>query len=72
MSILFFNFNLNHLHTRFTPRGRLGLGALLLLHRGIDRWARFYDRQLHRLARRGGRWNPYLAPQNAEAAGGGG
>jgi flavin-dependent dehydrogenase len=72
VSILFFNFNLNHLHTRFTPRGRLGLGALLLLHRGIDRWARFYDRQLHRLARRGGRWNPYLAPQNAEAAGGGG
>jgi hypothetical protein len=39
VSILFFNFNLNHLHTRFTPRTRVGLRALRLLHAGIDRRA---------------------------------
>jgi flavin-dependent dehydrogenase len=63
VSILFFNFNLNHLHTRFTPRGRLGLRALLLVHAGIDRFVRAYDRGLHALARRRGRWNPNFRPE---------
>ena len=71
VSILFLNFNLNHLHTRFTPRGRLGLGALRLLHAGIDRFVRAYDRRLHALALRRGRWNPQLAARPPELAGGG-
>jgi flavin-dependent dehydrogenase len=63
MSILFFNFNLNHLHTRFTPRTRAGLAALRLLHAGIDRVVRGYDRRLRALALRRRRWNPhYVAP----------
>jgi hypothetical protein len=66
LSILFFNFNLNHFHTRFTPRTRFGLAALRALHGGIDRFVRIYDRQLHRIARRRGRWNPNLsAPPGA-------
>ncbi|HEX2485440.1 MAG TPA: tryptophan 7-halogenase [Myxococcota bacterium] len=68
VSILFFNFNLNHLHTRFTPRSRLGLRALLLLHAGIDRFVRAYDRRLQALARRRGRWNPHFAPAIAREA----
>jgi hypothetical protein len=72
VSILFFNFNLNHLHPRFTPRGRLGLAALRGLHGGIDRFVGVYDRLLHRLARRRGRWNPYRVAASAEGAGGGG
>jgi flavin-dependent dehydrogenase len=68
ISILFFNFNLNHLHTRYTPRTRLGLRALLALHAGIDRFARAYDRRLQALARRSGRWNPNFAPSRAREA----
>jgi flavin-dependent dehydrogenase len=70
VSILFFNFNLNHLHTRFTPRGRAGLAALRALHAGIDRFVRAYDRRLHALARRRGRRNPYVLPTPELAAGG--
>lgn len=58
ISILFFNFNLNHLHTRYTPRTRLGLAALLALHRAIDAFVPAYDRALHAFARRRGIWNP--------------
>ena len=72
VSILFFNFNLNHFHTRFTPRGRLGLAALRLLHGAIDRFVRAYDRRLHALALRRGRWSPHLAPRVGSLAGGGG
>jgi flavin-dependent dehydrogenase len=68
VSILFFNFNLNHFHTRFTPRTRFGLAALLALHRGIDGFARAYDRRLHALARRRGIWNPNLVQRAPEAA----
>jgi flavin-dependent dehydrogenase len=68
ISILFFNFNLNHLHTRFTPRTRLGLRALLALHAGIDGFVRRYDRRLQTLARRRGRWNPHFAPALAREA----
>lgn len=71
VSILFFNFNLNHLHTRFTPRTRVGLAALRLLHAGIDRFVRGYDHRLHALARRRRRWNPHFVPGLPEAAAGG-
>jgi flavin-dependent dehydrogenase len=71
ISILFFNFNLNHFHTRFTPRSRFGLRALLALHRGIDGFVRAYDRHLHALARRRGIWNPNLAQASARTAAGG-
>ncbi len=71
VSILFFNFNLNHLHTRFTPRTRAGLAALRLLHAGIDRFVRSYDRRLHALARRRGRWNPHFLSRAPEVAAGG-
>jgi flavin-dependent dehydrogenase len=70
VSILFFNFNLNHFHTRFTPRSRFGLAALLALHRGIDGFVRAYDRRLHALARRRGIWNPNLVQRAPEAAAG--
>ena len=66
VSILFFNFNLNHFHTRFTPRGRLGLAALLALHGGIDRFVRLYDRRLHALARSRRKWNPHFVAQAPE------
>jgi len=69
VSILFFNFNLNHLHTRWTPRTRLELAALLALHGAIDRFARAYDRTLHALARRRGLRNPNFAPALAREAG---
>jgi flavin-dependent dehydrogenase len=71
LSILFFNFNLNHFHTRFTPRTRVGLAGLRLLHGAIDRFVRAYERRLHALARRRGLWNPHLAPEVPELAGGG-
>jgi hypothetical protein len=70
VSILFFNFNLNHFHTRFTPKTRFGLRALLALHRGIDGFVRAYDRHLHALARRRGIWNPNLAEPSARTAAG--
>ena len=70
VSILFFNFNLNHFHTRFTPRSRFGLAALLALHRGIDAFVRAYDRRLHALARRRGIWNPNLVQRAPEPAAG--
>ena len=70
VSILFFNFNLNHFHTRFTPRTRFGLAAHLALHRGIDGFARAYDRRLHALARRRGIWNPNVVQRAPEPAAG--
>jgi flavin-dependent dehydrogenase len=70
VSILFFNFNLNHFHTRYTPKSRFGLAALLALHRGIDRFVRSYDRHLHGLARRRGIWNPHLVARATEPSAG--
>jgi menaquinone-9 beta-reductase len=35
-SILFVNFNLNHIHTRWVPRGEVGMRAMELLHRAVD------------------------------------
>jgi flavin-dependent dehydrogenase len=67
-SILFWNFNLNHLHTRFTPRSRLGLRALELLHGAIDRFVPAYERALSAFARRRGRANPNFARASPEVA----
>ncbi len=60
VSILFFNFNLNHLHTRYTPRTLFELRLLQSFHRGIDRFVRGYARALTALARRTGKTNPHL------------
>lgn len=43
LSILFFNFNLNHLHTRWAPSTELEMRALELLHRSIDGFVPRYD-----------------------------
>ena len=58
-SVLFFNFNLNHIHTRWAPRGELGMRALELLHRAVEasvpRWTAALEwagRRLGRAARR--------------------
>jgi flavin-dependent dehydrogenase len=61
-SILFFNFNLNHFHTRYTPRTLFELRLLQGLHRGIDAFVRGYARTLLALARRTGKRNPHLVP----------
>jgi flavin-dependent dehydrogenase len=72
VSILFFNFNLNHLHTRVSPRTRVGLYALRGFHRGIDGFVRGYARALMGLARLTGKRNPRfqaaLAAELARAA----
>ena len=60
ISILFFNFNLNHFHTRYTPRTLLELRLLQAFHRGIDRFVRAYARSLTALARLTGKRNPHL------------
>jgi len=60
VSILFFNFNLNHLHTRYTPRTLVELRLLQGFHRGIDAFVRGYARALLALARRTGKRNPHL------------
>ena len=67
-SILFFNFNLNHFHTRYTPRTLFELRLLQGFHRGIDRFVRGYARVLLALARRTGKKNPHLVPPEQVAA----
>jgi flavin-dependent dehydrogenase len=62
VSILFFNFNLNHLHTRYTPRTLVELRLLQGFHRGIDAFVRGYARLLLALARRTGKRNPHVIP----------
>jgi flavin-dependent dehydrogenase len=68
ISILFFNFNLNHLHTRYTPHTLLELRLLQAFHRGIDAFVRGYARVLTALARRIGKQNPHLVPREQIAA----
>ena len=68
VSILFFNFNLNHLHTRYTPRTLFELRLLQGFHRGIDAFVRGYARVLLALARRTGKKNPHLVPREAVTA----
>jgi halogenation protein CepH len=64
-SILFFNFNLNHFHTRYTPRTLLELRLLQAFHRGIDAFVRGYARVLLGIASRTGKRNPHLIPREA-------
>lgn len=54
-SILFFNFNLNHIHTRWLPQSELGLRALLLLHHAIDAFVPRFAAALEWLGPRLGR-----------------
>jgi flavin-dependent dehydrogenase len=68
VSILFFNFNLNHFHTRYTPRTLLELRLLQGVHRGIDAFVRGYARVLIALAKRAGKKNPHLVPREQVAA----
>ena len=68
ISILFFNFNLNHFHTRYTPRTLFELRLLQGFHRGIDAFVRGYARLLLALARRTGKKNPHLVPREQVAA----
>jgi flavin-dependent dehydrogenase len=57
ISILFFNFNLNHFHTRYCPRTIPELYLLRGLHKGIDAFVRSYARVLIGLARITGKRN---------------
>jgi flavin-dependent dehydrogenase len=68
ISILFFNFNLNHLHTRYTPRTLFELRLLQGFHRGIDAFVRGYARLLLALAKRTGKRNPHVVPREAVTA----
>jgi halogenation protein CepH len=68
VSILFFNFNLNHFHTRYTPRTLFELRLLQGLHRGIDAFVRGYARALTAIARRTGKRNPHLVPREQVTA----
>ncbi len=60
LSILFFNFNLNHFHTRYSPRSLFGLRMLRGFHKGIDRFVRSYARVLIALARLTGKRNKHF------------
>jgi flavin-dependent dehydrogenase len=60
LSILVFNFNLNHLHTRYTPRTLLELELLKRFHRAIDTFVPAYDAFLTQRAVRRGLVNPHL------------
>jgi flavin-dependent dehydrogenase len=68
VSILFFNFNLNHFHTRYTPRTLVELRLLQAFHRGLDAFVRGYARALIALARRTGKRNPHVIPAERVAA----
>lgn len=57
VSILFFNFNLNHFHTRYCPRTLAELRLLRGFHRAIDAFVRGYARALVGLARLTGKRN---------------
>jgi flavin-dependent dehydrogenase len=57
VSVLFFNFNLNHFHTRYCPRTIPELYALRAFHKAIDAFVRTYARVLTGLARLTGKRN---------------
>jgi hypothetical protein len=63
VSILFFNFNLNHFHTRYCPHSLVELRALRAFHRGIDAFVRGYARTLIALARLTGKRNRKVAAE---------
>jgi flavin-dependent dehydrogenase len=58
ISVLFFNFNLNHIHTRYIPKTIFGLKMLKLLHKAIDRFIPAYNKFLMDLATKLGKRNP--------------
>jgi flavin-dependent dehydrogenase len=60
VSILFFNFNLNHFHTRYCPRTIPELYALRGFHHAIDAFVRGYARGLIGLARLTGKRNKHF------------
>ncbi|MFI5320548.1 MAG: NAD(P)/FAD-dependent oxidoreductase [Myxococcota bacterium] len=60
LSILFFNFNLNHIHTRYCPSTLTGLAVLRGVHKGIDGFVRGYARALIGLARLTGKRNRHF------------
>jgi flavin-dependent dehydrogenase len=57
VSILFFNFNLNHFHTRYCPRTLAELALLRGFHKTIDAFVRAYARTLSGLASLTGKRN---------------
>jgi len=57
VSILFFNFNLNHFHTRYCPRTIPELYALRGFHKIVDAFVRGYARVLSGVARLTGKRN---------------
>ncbi len=63
VSILFFNFNLNHLHTRYCPTTLFGLRMLRGFHKGIDAFVRGYARTLIGLAKLTGKRNKNMRPE---------
>jgi flavin-dependent dehydrogenase len=67
LSILFFNFNLNHFHTRYCPRTIPELYVLRGLHRGIDAFVRGYARALTGIARVTGKRNRRFRPERYAA-----
>lgn len=66
LSILAINFNLNHLHTRFTPRSRVELWLLLRFHGLLDRMVPAFDRFLIRRAEKRGIVNPHRVPSGQD------
>jgi hypothetical protein len=60
VSILFFNFNLNHFHTRYCPTTLFGLRMLRGFHKGIDVFVRSYARALIGLAKLTGKRNKHF------------
>ncbi len=59
-SILFFNFNLNHFHTRYTPHTLAELYFVKTLHRFIDAVVPPVQSFLIRRAKKKKKFNPYL------------
>lgn len=51
MSILFFNFNLNHIHTRWVPKSEREMRLLERMHRGIDAFVPRFDRAVGALGK---------------------
>jgi flavin-dependent dehydrogenase len=65
-SILFFNFNLNHINTRIVPKTITGVKLLKLLHRTVEAFAPRYNNVLTKIAVRLGKTNPNLVYQKLD------
>jgi hypothetical protein len=66
VTILFFNFNLNHFHTRYCPRTLAGLAVLRGFHKTIDAFVRGYAHVLSGLARLTGKRNKRFRAERFE------